>query len=71
MYLWLVLYVAGHIIITVGPLPADEAACKAQAAEMVATIDPDWVEEQGTTTGDVRAECEWSTTRPEPEEPME
>lgn len=71
MKLWLVLYLAGNVYFTIGPLPADEAACKAEAAELIATLDPAWVEAQGTTTGDVRAECEWSTKRPEPDEPME
>lgn len=72
MRLWLVIYILGKITAVMGPLPADEAACKQLAQNYVVTIEPDpATSDAAFGTADVRVECEWSTTRPEGGEPLE
>lgn len=62
--LYIVIYLAGHIGGTVGPLPYGFEECDRRAAEQMATADPSVVTPQGYRASDVKLVCEWHETRP-------
>jgi hypothetical protein len=64
MKLFVVIYIAGQIGGTVGPVPYDMDECRVRAAEMYGTIDPATRTPQGITKQDVRFECELHAQRP-------
>ena len=65
MKLYMVIYLAGQIVGTVGPLPYDAKLCEQRAAEKMAEADHTVTTPEGFTTKDVRLTCEWHAIRPE------
>lgn len=65
MKLYIVIYIAGLIGGTVGPLPYGIAECESRATELNALPRPNVVTPQGYTAADVLFACEWHATRPE------
>lgn len=64
MKLYLVIYMAGLIGGTVGPLPYGIEECHSRASEILAQLDQSVITPQGFTAKDVRLECEFHDTRP-------
>lgn len=68
MKLWLIVYVAGQIGMTVGPLPYGMDECLSRADDKLAEIHE---ESKGNTTKETVAatitiKCEWNELRPTP-----
>lgn len=64
MKLYIVIYLAGLVGGTVGPLPYGFDECQRRAAEKQAEADPSVVTPQGYRASDVKLVCEWHSTRP-------
>lgn len=67
MKLWMVIYLAGKIAGSVGPLPYDEDECHRRAVELLAEGKPDVVTPEGYSLKDVRFECLRADRRPDAE----
>jgi hypothetical protein len=64
MKLFVIIYIAGQIGATVGPVPYGMDECRVRAAEMYDTIDPNVRTPEGVMKHDVRFECEMHAERP-------
>ena len=64
MSLWFVIYIAGKVGGSVGPLPYDFAECQSRAVDMYRQLKPDVVTPEGLTEADVRFACEYHDARP-------
>lgn len=64
MKLWMVIYIAGKIGGTVGPLPYDYDACVARSQSLYNDANKLVTTPQGYTAADVRFECELHAERP-------
>jgi len=64
MNLYIVIYIAGLIGGTVGPLPYGLKECQQRAVETLAEVDPNVVTPQGYRGSDVKMVCEWHDVRP-------
>lgn len=64
MKLYIVIYMAGLIGGTVGPLPYDEAECRRRIDALTAQIDPTITTPEGFSSKNVRFACEWHAVRP-------
>lgn len=64
MKLYMVIYFAGVIGGTVGPLPYGIEECQDRAAEIMAGANQDVVTPDGYTARDVKFECEFHEQRP-------
>lgn len=62
--LYMVIYMAGHVAGTIGPLPYDMEECKHRAEELWAKGHADRVTPDGFTMKDVKFVCEKHTIRP-------
>jgi hypothetical protein len=62
--LWMVIYLAGQIVGTVGPLPYDEPECVRRVVDKMAGADHSVTTPEGYTIHDVRLVCEWHDERP-------
>lgn len=65
MKLFMVIYLAGRIVGTSGPLPYDEDECRHRANELWRGGDHSAVTKEGFTTNDVRFVCERHDDRPQ------
>lgn len=65
MKLYIVVYIAGLIGGTVGPLPYGPDECARRVAEQHAALNRDLTTPQGFTWRDIRFECEWHAVRPD------
>lgn len=65
--LYIVIYIAGQIGGTVGPLPYGIDECRLRAAAQYATMDPKVVTPEGITARDVMFACEFHIIRPQNE----
>ena len=64
MRLYIVIYLAGLVGGTVGPLPYDEAECERRVSAQMASLDRGVTTPSGYTADDVDLRCEWHTERP-------
>ncbi len=64
MNLFIVIYIAGQIGGTVGPLPYGMEECQLRAATQWSKGDPNIVTPQGYTMQDIRLTCGWHEVRP-------
>ncbi len=64
MKLFIVIYIAGLIGGTIGPLPYDFKECKRRAAEKMAEFDQKVITPEGYRASDVKLICEWHVNRP-------
>lgn len=62
--LYILIYIAGHVGATVGPLPYGEEECSRRIAEEYAQIDSTIVTADGFSKKDIRYACEWHAERP-------
>lgn len=64
MKLFMVIYFAGQIGGTVGPLPYGIEECRTRAADIMSNAKQDVVTPEGYTARDVKFECEFHRERP-------
>ena len=64
MKLWIIIYLAGELVGSVGPLPYGPDECEKRIAEKMAEANHDVVTPGGFTTKDVRLACEYRDARP-------
>jgi hypothetical protein len=64
MKLYIVIYLAGLIGGTIGPLPYDMEECQRRVAAEMAQVDPTITTPNGFSAKDVRLACEWHEVRP-------
>lgn len=64
--LWMVLYLAGVVVGSSGPLPYGMAECERKAAEELRTFDWSLFAEEGFDSDDVRISCEFHAEDPMP-----
>lgn len=72
MSLWIVIYIAGAVAETIGPLPYDMDECLKRTAEKSAEIDAQFAQRStigGMVRTDIRIECIRSERRPAPPSP--
>lgn len=61
--LWLVIYIAGKVASTLGPLPVSLAECERKAIEYKAGLNPN-LKTDGVTAKDIEFVCEAHRSRP-------
>jgi hypothetical protein len=66
MSLFMVIYIAGQVGATVGPLPYGIEECERQAAEKVAEGNEHAATPEGYTLRDIRIACEFHAEPPQP-----
>lgn len=68
MKLFIVIYIAGHMGGSIGPVPYGMEECKDRAEAFLSKGDPNAVTPEGYTIKDVQFVCEWHDQRPSLEE---
>lgn len=71
MKLFMIIYLAGNMVGTIGPLPYDMDECLHRAEKLWKSGDHGAVTKQGFTTRDVRFACEYHNERPTLKDPTE
>jgi len=64
MSIWMVIYIAGKVAATLGPVPADMAGCQAVLPHYMARIDYDKVQQMGYSKHEVSMKCVEHEGRP-------
>lgn len=66
-HLYMMIYLAGQLVGTVGPLPYDMDECLYRADKKWHEGKPDVVTPDGLTMRDIKLTCEYHESRPKPE----
>lgn len=64
MKIFMIIYIAGKIGMTIGPLPYGLEECIVRAADIMAQANPQVITPEGYTSKDVSIECELHFERP-------
>lgn len=64
MKLWMIVYLAGQIVGSIGPLPYGMDECVLRADDQMSALDHSIITEEGYTAEDVGFSCEWRDEHP-------